>query len=176
MHIVFAADSLDARAAYVDALTAHGLKVGTEDVQGDCIVVRRDEQAITVLCPNEPEMRVSQTIAPRDLASLLGVMVELDHVRRRMLLLDSIVENIPLMVFVKDADGTAVRAINRAGEELLDVKQHELLGKTDHDFFASRASRLLSSQGPRGVGDALPPRNRRGADRHAAGSAAGSAR
>ncbi len=49
--------------------------------------------------------------------------------------LDAIVENIPHMIFVKDAERLAFRRFNRAGEELLGMPRSALLGKTDHDFW-----------------------------------------
>src|SRR5215510_4953372 len=49
--------------------------------------------------------------------------------------LDAIVENIPDMIFVKDADSLLFKRFNRAGEELLGWSRRELLGKTDHDFY-----------------------------------------
>jgi two-component system response regulator AtoC len=49
--------------------------------------------------------------------------------------LHAIVENIPDMIFVKDAASHAFRRFNRAGEELLGFSRGELLGKTDHDFY-----------------------------------------
>jgi len=49
--------------------------------------------------------------------------------------LDSVVENIPDMVFIKDAEHLRFERFNRAGEELLGVPRRELLGKSDHDFF-----------------------------------------
>jgi PAS domain S-box-containing protein len=50
-------------------------------------------------------------------------------------LLDAIVENVPQMIFVKDADRLAFVRFNRAGEELLGITRCELIGKRDHDFF-----------------------------------------
>lgn len=49
--------------------------------------------------------------------------------------LDAIVENIPDMVFVKDADKLSFVRFNRAGEELLGVERTALLGRNDYDFF-----------------------------------------
>jgi PAS domain S-box-containing protein len=49
--------------------------------------------------------------------------------------LDAIVENIPDMIFVKDAERLLFQRFNRAGEELLGWSREELLGKTDHDFY-----------------------------------------
>lgn len=50
---------------------------------------------------------------------------------------DSLIENIPNMVFVKDAKDLKFVRINRAGEELLGIKREELLGKSDFDFFTA---------------------------------------
>lgn len=49
--------------------------------------------------------------------------------------LDSLIENIPHMIFVKDADTLRFVRFNRAGEELLGYTRADLLGKSDHDLF-----------------------------------------
>lgn len=49
--------------------------------------------------------------------------------------LDSIVENLPNMIFVKEAGELRFQRINRAGEELLGIARTELQGKNDFDFF-----------------------------------------
>lgn len=49
--------------------------------------------------------------------------------------LDSIVENLPSMVFVKDAQELRFVRFNRAGENLLGYSSADLLGKNDYDFF-----------------------------------------
>lgn len=49
--------------------------------------------------------------------------------------LDSVVENIPNMVFVKDAADLKFVRFNKAGERLLGYSRDDLLGKNDYDFF-----------------------------------------
>ncbi|MCQ1537481.1 response regulator [Methanocalculus taiwanensis] len=49
--------------------------------------------------------------------------------------LNSIVEEIPNMIFVKDADELRFVRFNKAGEELLGVSRKDLIGKNDYDFF-----------------------------------------
>ncbi|MFH0728714.1 MAG: PAS domain S-box protein [Pseudomonadota bacterium] len=49
--------------------------------------------------------------------------------------LDSIVENIPDMIFLKDAKELRFVRFNRAVENLLGYSRLEMLGKTDYDFF-----------------------------------------
>ncbi len=50
-------------------------------------------------------------------------------------LLDSVVENIPAMVFLKRAGDLRFERINRAGERLLGYTCEEYRGKNDYDFF-----------------------------------------
>jgi PAS domain S-box-containing protein len=49
--------------------------------------------------------------------------------------LDSIVENVPIMLFVKEARGLTFELFNRAGERLLGYRRQDMLGKNDYDFF-----------------------------------------
>jgi PAS domain S-box-containing protein len=55
--------------------------------------------------------------------------------RETTLLLDSIVQNIPSMIFMKHAEDLRFALFNKAGEELIGVRGAELLGKNDYDFF-----------------------------------------
>jgi PAS domain S-box-containing protein len=57
------------------------------------------------------------------------------ELRRSQVFLDSIIENIPDMVFVKDARDLSFVRFNRAGEELIGRSRDELLGKNDYDLF-----------------------------------------
>jgi two-component system, cell cycle sensor histidine kinase and response regulator CckA len=49
--------------------------------------------------------------------------------------LSSIVENIPAMIFVKNAETLRFELFNKAGEELLGIPREEMIGKGDTDFF-----------------------------------------
>lgn len=49
--------------------------------------------------------------------------------------LDTLLENIPNMIFVKSAGELRFVRLNKAGEELLGLKKEELTGKNDYDFF-----------------------------------------
>lgn len=56
-------------------------------------------------------------------------------IRESEAFLSSIVENIPLMLFVKDAQDLRFVRFNKAGEDLLGHSRDEMIGKSDHDFF-----------------------------------------
>jgi len=58
-----------------------------------------------------------------------------EELQRSNTLLNLIVENIPNMIFLKDAGELRFTRFNRAGEELLGHSRGDLLGKNDYDFF-----------------------------------------
>jgi len=49
--------------------------------------------------------------------------------------LDSIVDNIPNMVFVKEARELRFVLFNKVGEELVGIRREEIIGKNDYDMF-----------------------------------------
>ena len=58
---------------------------------------------------------------------------------------ESILENIPHMIFVKDAKDLKFVRFNRAGEKLLGISRDQLIGKSDRDLFdTEEASRYQS--------------------------------
>jgi two-component system cell cycle sensor histidine kinase/response regulator CckA len=76
--------------------------------------------------------RIGAIVTLRDVSDEERVNVEL---KRTATFLDSIVENIPDMIFVKEASELRFERFNRAGEELLGLDRAELLGRNDYDFF-----------------------------------------
>jgi two-component system cell cycle sensor histidine kinase/response regulator CckA len=103
--------------------------------------------------------RVGQTDSLQELTSGAGKVLELRAsllIERHLLLLiddvtalrraeagqgrltqflDSIIEHMPAMVFVKDAEALRFERFNRAGEELLGLSRDAMIGKTDYDLF-----------------------------------------
>ncbi len=69
--------------------------------------------------------------------------------------LDAVVENIPSMIFVKDAQTLRFARINKAEEELLGMPREALIGKNDHelfpkeqaDFFVAKDREVLAKDG-----------------------------
>lgn len=60
--------------------------------------------------------------------------------------LDSLVDNLPNMVFVKDAKDLRFVRLNKAGEELLGLSRDEILGKNDYDFFPREQADFFTSK------------------------------
>ncbi|MFH0994888.1 MAG: response regulator [Pseudomonadota bacterium] len=50
--------------------------------------------------------------------------------------LNAVIENIPDMIFVKDAENLGYVRFNRAGETLVGYPVEEMIGKTDYDLFS----------------------------------------
>jgi PAS domain S-box-containing protein len=55
--------------------------------------------------------------------------------REATMFLDAIIDNLPDMVFLKEADNLTFVRFNRAGEELLGIPRAQLIGKSDADLF-----------------------------------------
>ena len=71
----------------------------------------------------------------RAMAALVERNRSTEELRRANAFLDSVLENIPNMIFVKDARELRFVRFNRAGEELLGYPREALMGKNDYDFF-----------------------------------------
>ncbi len=69
-----------------------------------------------------------------------------EKTRQTQLFLDSIIENIPDMIVVKDADKLQVVSLNKAGEELLGYTKEELIGKSQEDVFSQEEADFITSK------------------------------
>jgi diguanylate cyclase (GGDEF)-like protein/PAS domain S-box-containing protein len=97
-------------------------------VRADASVIQVMPYARPLTLRGEPAMLVTVIdVTQRQLAA-----AELQRTRS---FLDTVVENIPAVLFVKDAVEHRFLLVNRAGEELFGVPRAELLGKTSHDLF-----------------------------------------
>jgi two-component system, cell cycle sensor histidine kinase and response regulator CckA len=69
-----------------------------------------------------------------------------DELRQANRFIDSIVENLPDMIFVKDAENLRFERFNRAGEDLLGIPRDKMLGKNDYDFFPKDQADFFQSR------------------------------
>jgi PAS domain S-box-containing protein len=59
---------------------------------------------------------------------------------------EAIIENIPDMIFVKDAKNLNFIRLNKAGEDLLGYSRHDLIGKNDFDFFPEDQAKFFTAK------------------------------
>lgn len=70
-----------------------------------------------------------------------------DQQRQQMeTFLNSVIENIPNMIFVKDAKELRFVRFNKAGEDLLGFPRSELIGKNDYDFFPKQQADFFTAR------------------------------
>ncbi len=69
-----------------------------------------------------------------------------EDLREREAFVDAVVENIPDMLFVKDADRLRFVRLNKAAENLLGIPRGELHGKTDADLFPEEEARFFTAK------------------------------
>jgi two-component system, cell cycle sensor histidine kinase and response regulator CckA len=67
---------------------------------------------------------------------------EVGERERAQSFLNSVVENLPMAVFIKEAKELRFVLWNKAGEKLTGIPNAEMMGKTDHDFFPSQEAEL----------------------------------
>jgi PAS domain S-box-containing protein len=60
--------------------------------------------------------------------------------------LDSIIENLPSMLFVKQAKNLKFVQFNRAWEELLGIDRHSMIGKSDEDFLPKEQAEAFKAK------------------------------
>jgi PAS domain S-box-containing protein len=76
-----------------------------------------------------------------------------DNLKNQKVFMESVVENIPNMIFVKDAKQFKFEEMNKAGELLLGLKRKDILGKnllekfskSQADFFLSKDREVIKS-------------------------------
>lgn len=70
-----------------------------------------------------------------DLGFGIGALRAAHHLKQNKELLRMIVDNIPTMIFVKEAKDLRFVSMNHAGEQLTGLKESDFVGKTDFDVF-----------------------------------------
>ena len=79
----------------------------------------------------------------KDITARVMAEEENRHIQR---FLDSVVDNLPHMLFVKDAKDLRFVRINKAGEDLLGYSRDELSGKSDYDFFPKEEADFFTAR------------------------------
>jgi len=94
------------------------------------------------------ELRTRQLSSAND--SLSRIVQEKQKVAEKLResesFLESVIENIPNMIFVKDAQDLRFVRFNKAGEQLLGQSRANLLGKNDLDFFPPEQAQAFTQK------------------------------
>ena len=69
-----------------------------------------------------------------------------ENLRRSEVFITSVLENLPNMIFVKDAKDLRFVRFNKAGEELLGYRRDELLGKNDYNIFPKEEADFFTAK------------------------------
>ncbi|MEO8340189.1 MAG: PAS domain S-box protein [Nitrospirota bacterium] len=69
-----------------------------------------------------------------------------EELRRSQTFITSVVENLPNMIFVKDAKDLKFVRINKAGEHLLGHSREGLIGKSDYNFFPKEEADFFTAK------------------------------
>jgi PAS domain S-box-containing protein len=95
---------------------------------GSTFPARLESIRITGKSDGSPTMRVA-------ISDITDIRVAEETLKESERFLTNIVEQIPDMIFVKDARDLKFVRLNKAGEDLLGYPRAEMLGKNDRDFF-----------------------------------------
>jgi PAS domain S-box-containing protein len=69
-----------------------------------------------------------------------------EEIKKNNIFLETILENIPNMVFVKEADELRFARINKAGENFMAISRKDLIDKNDHDFFPKEQADFFTAK------------------------------
>jgi PAS domain S-box-containing protein len=101
------------------------------------------EQSLTDLEKNADHLAQSNRQLESELAERHRIEQELLNANA---FLDSVIDNIPTMLFMKDADNLRFVRFNKAGEELVGLPRDQLVGKTDFDLYPPEEARFFAAK------------------------------
>ena len=119
-----------------------GLGFYVADILVDVFVFRSGTLREEILNPTNHEIWMRTTVVLVAVAFSIYVQVLLrreretgERARTAERFLNTVIDNIPHMIFIKDAKELRFIRINHTGEQLLGLTSPELTGKNDYDFF-----------------------------------------
>lgn len=98
----------------------------------------------------EGELRLNLERSDRVRRAMLSTLEDQKQTTRELseakVLVDTIIESIPLMIFLKDATDMRFVVFNNAGEELLGYDRKDLLGKNNYDLFPAEQAAFFMAK------------------------------
>ena len=138
------------RAADLEIMKQKKAKLFEEFAYADNLLKLHETYKAPVI--NEAGEAIGTTGYSKDIS---GMQKNLFETEKQIHLFNSIIDNIPIMLFLKDAKELKFKMINKAAEELLGFSRNEMLGKTDYeifpenqaDFFNKKDREVISNKG-----------------------------
>lgn len=81
---------------------------------------------------NESGEVIGTTGYTKDISKMQEELKELSRLNN---LFSAVIDNIPIMLFVKDAETLRFKLINKAAEKLIGLNKNNIIGKNDYDLF-----------------------------------------
>lgn len=111
----------------------------------------RDDQGkiigVIVFATDVTEVKLAEDSLKKSHEELeIGIQERTEELARAHHFLDTIVEHIPDMIFVKEAKELRFAKFNKAGEELLGYSRKDLIGKNDYDFFPKKEADFFTKK------------------------------
>ena len=100
-----------------------------------------DGRVITVI--SQPRADGGWVVTHEDITERRRAEKERDRSRE---LANTVIENVPVTIVVKDARDLRFVLVNRAGEEFYGARRENIIGKTVHDLFPSTAADYITEQ------------------------------
>jgi PAS domain S-box-containing protein len=113
-------------------------------IVGERLLGALDVQSTQANAFGAGDVQVLQTLADQ-IAIAIRNAQQLSATQRAQNFLDSVIENLPVTLFVKDAADLKYVRWNRASEELLGYTRAERVGKSDYDLYAADSAAVPAS-------------------------------
>lgn len=118
------------------------------EIQATLLNYRKDGQ------PFWNEIKISPVFSEKgDLLYFVGIQTDItarkiaeEQMRNTQTFLNSIVENIPHAIFVKDAKTLKYASINKAGAEMIGFDKEKIVGQSDYELFPEEVAEILTAQ------------------------------
>jgi len=112
-----------------------GLGFYVADIIIDVFVFHSGTLKEEILDPTYHEVWMRTTVLLVAVAFAIYIRLLLKRAKTAEIFLNTVVDNIPNMIFIKDADELRFVRVNHTGEQWLGLTTRELIGKNDYDFF-----------------------------------------